>query len=671
MENDIEMLIKYYLRYWVVFDADIPEEDEYKPTCINPKFDYKNELHLFDRQLENILPAIWYCLQLPRSRFDVLEDIDVRYVDKYDTIAHLIKIIPQYDFEKFMIYSAQKRLNPTLVICEDNCYKKIKEIVKEKPELGIVSVSELSSDLLNNHWSKIADSVKIQLSQEVTYIKRRLFVSAERRVIPILFLLNRFPIKDGYYDKLLNYNNQEKLLFAQVNLRQRLNTLLNFVETNEKKNGSGISLVITLPGTGFSQKLNENEIPAVEKDVIRLIGTHNAIHNNAALWEFKKLPYELFKELNKLEVHCKNRREDNNEFIWRALNNIGKMLVQHLGEAGLKAIWYASKIIAFTDFPIGLAILPNTSAPLVCYKPITYKPLTPLTRLLQYELNGRSEYCINKKCTVLIAECIPEDEDRKNNKTRNFSILAWQGLMKCFKGSKLEIRYSEIRNVEMLKEKLEKNSDIDILIISAHGTYDEKLKRTALEIGDDMWYAEDDNIKLPPVVILSSCHVSPRGSGAVSVADLMLRLGAKVVIGTLVPVLVDRNAILLTRLLTYIHEALNGSRQFRTLLDAWTWVISSNAVYEIVASSQQLEYWIKSQNKNGYIPIKEFQNRANRKQLDLSNVYNDTLIILRELAKNDGILDKLDAVINSKGYFPESLFYQIIGDAEDILLYSK
>lgn len=668
MKNNTELLSKYYLRYWIVFDAEVTDE-KYKAMCINPIFDYKNELHLFDKQLEKILPAIWYCLQLPRYRADVLDDVDVRAIDKYDSISHLIKIVPKGDLGKFMIYSIQKQMKPTLIICQDSCYNGIKQIIKEESELGVVSVSSLSTNLLNIHWSKIADYMKNKFSHDVKYTKRRLFVGDERRVIPILFILNRMLINDSYYDDLLIHNSQEELFIAQINIRKHINKCLKFAGENQQKYNKGITVVLTLPGTGFSKNLNLGEIPLVEKDVIRLIGTHKAIHNNAALWEFEKLPYELFEELNQLEIHCKNRTRYNNEFVWRKLNIIGKMLAQHIGEGGLKAILCASKIIAFTDFPIGLAILPNTSAPMMCYKPITYKPLTPLTRLLQYQLNDQSKYYYATKCKVLIAECIPKNEDKKKKDTRYYSDLAWQGFMKCFDESKIEIIYCEIKNVEVLKGKLEKFSDIDILIISAHGAYNEKIKKTELEIGEDMWSAEDDRIHLPPFVILSSCHVSPRGSGSVNVADLMLRLGAKVVIGTLVPILVDRNAILVTRLFTYINEALNGSEQFRTLLEAWTWVVASNAIYEIVASSQQLEYWINTPDRRGNIPIKEFQKRANEKQLDLANIYSDTLSILRELAKNDGILGKLDAVINSKGYFPESVFYQLIGEAENVFLY--
>ena len=57
---------------------------------------------------------------------------------------------------------------------------------------------------------------------------------------------------------------------------------------------------------------------------------------------------------------------------------------------------------------------------------------------------------------------------------------------------------------------------------------------------------------MPPVVILSACYVAPRGSGAVSITDLLLREGAVAVLGTQVPVDVYHNAVLMTRFFYYI-----------------------------------------------------------------------------------------------------------------------
>lgn len=73
--------------------------------------------------------------------------------------------------------------------------------------------------------------------------------------------------------------------------------------------------------------------------------------------------------------------------------------------------------------------------------------------------------------------------------------------------------------------------------------------------------AAGDHIQVSPVVLLSACHVSPRGLGASSVTDMLLRAGVKAILGTLIPVDVKRNALLTGRLFSYISEALAGNRR--------------------------------------------------------------------------------------------------------------
>lgn len=51
-----------------------------------------------------------------------------------------------------------------------------------------------------------------------------------------------------------------------------------------------------------------------------------------------------------------------------------------------------------------------------------------------------------------------------------------------------------------------------------------------IAIGSDIWMA-NENLVFPPVVILSACHVSPGGRGAVCISDLIMRNGAIAVLG--------------------------------------------------------------------------------------------------------------------------------------------
>lgn len=94
------------------------------------------------------------------------------------------------------------------------------------------------------------------------------------------------------------------------------------------------------------------------------------------------------------------------------------------------------------------------------------------------------------------------------------------------------------------------------------------------------------------MVLLSACHVSPRGYGAVCVADMFQRLGALAVLGTFIPVNAKRNTILMVRLFTYIFEAQNGYKEYKTLADAWTGIVTTNAIHELLQLSEKFEKWM-------------------------------------------------------------------------------
>lgn len=67
----------------------------------------------------------------------------------------------------------------------------------------------------------------------------------------------------------------------------------------------------------------------------------------------------------------------------------------------------------------------------------------------------------------------------------------------------------------------------DILHISGHGYYDRRSNMAGLMVGNEFWMADGNDYTVPPVVVLSACHVSPRGSGTVNVADMLFVQGQK------------------------------------------------------------------------------------------------------------------------------------------------
>lgn len=425
--------------------------------------------------------------------------------------------------------------------------------------------------------------------------------------------------------------------------------------------------VVSMLGRPVYQKKLTKAQPVVtdtEREVCRLMAVHRACAKDGIVIELGDTLPEMFVLLEQLEDHCKSRKIGN-KYVWSTLRKIGKLFTEHMGiEKGARMI-NASHITAFTDFPIGLAILPSGSSPICCYKSISYRPVTPMTRAFQLEIQKVPQYYIGKQCKIVIAECLGKDDY-----IRNLSEGAWKVFINGSKKQKgLDAVFEEVPSVKALKQLLSKHGDADILVISAHGAYEKAANVAGLCIGNDVWLGNDDDIRMPPLVMLSACHISPRGSGSVNVADLLIRAGARAVLGTFIPVDVRRNSLLYIRLFAYIQAAMEGNTSYRTILDAWSGVVATNAVNEIISESPKLMNWFMSTGLDGKPRMVDFMMNRSKGQLHGRTIYDDTLKIMREMACEDGVEQLFDSVINSQGFFPESLFYQMMGFPENIFLY--
>jgi hypothetical protein len=174
---------------------------------------------------------------------------------------------------------------------------------------------------------------------------------------------------------------------------------------------------------------------------------------------------------------------------------------------------------------------------------------------------------------------------------------------------------------------------------------------------------------VPPFVILSACSVAPRGASAVTITDILLRQGAFAVLGTLVPISVNKNATLMVRFFTYIFETLVGNEQHRSLEHIWHHVATSNAVVEVLAASSETQEWGYTR-VNGESCQEEFMMRRSSGRLKRASIYADTEDVLREIADERGFGKKFRSILSSQGYFPESLLYVLQGRPDRIVTWS-
>lgn len=616
------MAIEYY-NYLILFREDY--DATYEPVLkVHDVEELRkvnsNSMHLFDSNMDAILPAIEYILHLPRLQFDFY-NLDEELISAAYDESHAIIIVP----DSLFVHLSEMFVGPyTLIIYADNCIAEVEQLFGiMNSKLGFIRVSQLNQTLLNEHWMTLKKDISNISYDVMDLLPQYLMAGETTKVLPLMFLARQYNNVETILQKVYNTQYVEKICMEeQWKQVAHQNTLIKLKERNiveeelieeyeykyrQELQNDNLEVVITFPGVPYNQVKYGGlltRLPENEKKAIRIIGLHRAIAKNGVLLEITCANKEIFEKLNQLELACK--RYTNNKYVLKALKELGQMFESFLTPEQLMCVKKAKHLTIFSDFPVGLAILSDTEVPLQCYKSISYRSLSPLTRALSVEMQKCNIYNLQQKCKIVFAECVLPDE--KNRYVRAQSDLLKNQLIELQNEyANMSFSYMETYTIHDLKLFLNSNKDADILYISAHGVYQRKNNMAGLMIGEEFWIADDNGLKVPPVVLLSACHVSPRGSGAVNVADLFLRAGAVTVLGTFIPVNAKRNTILMLRLFIYILEGQKGSAQYETLADAWTGVVASNAIHELMESSPSFRKWMHSNNSEGRARIIDFQ----------------------------------------------------------------
>ena len=678
--------VPQYYNYIVLFKGEI---DIIKPILrmsdmSSLKSINNRSMHLFDGSLTPILPAIEYCLHMPRTEMDTY-DTDTEVLDMAYDVPQAIFIMPDKGLFQFPFL-----FQPTLIIYADDCIEEAKNKAKSLDAvLGAVSISDLSVDLLVKQWNVLFDKRNLKNGKKLVDIDKQYLLDSEKQLsLPVLFTARQYGKADYVYNAVFNsaniFETCANLIWNQLVHHNALMSCKGFDGDDsvtfkamfsngmeKAKMETRMNVVITMPGVSQRQiKYGglTSKLPDDEKKTIKLLGIHRAIAKDALLIELPIAEKELFEKLNELEINCK--QGTNNKYVHKVLRDIGKIFERKLTQEQMWTINRAKHITVFSDFPIGLAIIGDSDTSLQCYKEISYRPISPLTRCVQNEMVKHQQLYYGNRCKIAFAECVLDDSQNRFIRLCSDSIVYSLKKMSAENG-KMQVIYRETLTIKDLKKFISDNLDADILHISAHGYYDRRINMAGLMVGNEFWMADENDFRVPPVVVLSACHVSPRGSGTVNVADLLMRAGAEAVLGTFIPVSAKRNMILTNRFYTYIAEAQKGSRQYKTLSEAWSGVTATNAIHEIAETSKRFFEWIWGVNSEGKLRMMDFTMVRSVGRLHGCTMYADTILILKEMLHEEGLDGKYDDVLNQENFFPESFFYQWVGFPENIFLYNE
>lgn len=667
--------------------------------------------HGLDREVASALSGLWYCLHLPNvfpELFDLPASVLARV--KAADLGHHIVLVPIEAFDTEHVGAQLAQGVPVLAVCQDEL---LDEAIERCSTLGFAlpptAYSDLSDQSLRSHWEDIYGIV----SPDAPYLgpgprlASRLDLAPSD--LPRRWLTRQFggtadvgdepsppELPAGETDAILQALWSQTVLSAVAALEaegldpRTAEGRMPEEAMNVARDRLRIPLAVSLPGVAQSYVRKaydaplrtriDNPLPAfdpadvwdsrldqrndslVERATIEFLVTHRAIARGGLGVTLPGVPAEAFGVLVQLEEHFRawNPR---GRAVRSLMARLDALMTSVWSDGVVAAIKRASMLTAFTNFPIGLLRLPGDTSPLAARVPIAYRPLLPLTRALQNELSYIPPVDLSGTLKVLVAECIQPD-DKVGAMSRRGWTFACENVGPL--ADALTVDLVETLSTAELRAAIATHKP-DVLVLSAHGSLSSDRHTAGLLVGDELVLGPGLG-PLPPVVILSACHVAPRGAGSITITDLLLREGAIAVLGAQVPVDVRRNAMLTVRFLVNIAEVLNGGTGHSNLLEIWHRVQSSNAVNDVLNGGRDLAAWATSPGPSGAPVITEFMTNASVGRLRMGHIYADTETVLAEIAAEQGREGQIRNWFTNPGYVPESLFYVFAGHPERVFL---
>lgn len=700
-----ETAFERHLIYAAVFRATL-DQRPYAPLVTRPYGDGSlvTAPHGLDREVAVTLPGLWYCLHLPNTLAQLV-DLSAATLKASQALHldHHILLAPIQIFDREHVGGWLASGVPVLAVCPDELAD---ETAQRSEALDFafppMPYSQMSDASLVEHWR----SIHAALAGGSAYLGREPSLTHRLDVaptdLPRRWLARQFDaaedspsVADGNRDGVVAEALRAQMVLAATARLEREEVSLSAArqmlpdEIEREQHRLRVPVVVAAPGVASSyirgagdRSLRERVAPMtdvdaadtwsptvhqrddalVERAAIEFVTTHRAIARGGIGVMLPSISPEAFGILLQVEEHFQARRPRGSA-VWRLLDRLDAATAHIWTDATIALVARASMLTVFSNFPLGLLRLPGDTAPIAARMPIAYRPLLPLTRTIQQELTYVPPIDLSSGLRVLVAQCIPADDA-----VGAASRLGWSVAAEGLNGGREAITLDvvETLSIDALRTAIADHQP-DVLVIAAHGALSENRSLAGLHVGDEV-VAGPGLGPLPPVVILSACHVAPRGAGTVSVTDLLLREGAVAVLGTQVPVNVRRNATLMVRFFVYISEVLAARESHLTLLDVWQRVQMSNAVNDVLRGNPRLAEWALSPTASGSSVLEEFMRTRSTGRLRPAHIYADTEQVLGEIADELGDGTRVRGWFRQPGYVPESLFYLFAGCPERVYL---
>jgi hypothetical protein len=401
-----------------------------------------------------------------------------------------------------------------------------------------------------------------------------------------------------------------------------------------------------------------------ERLAFEFAAAYQAVARDGLAVTLPMVPPKAWTALHALERHLTDTEGGKVWKVTKLLDQLDRECEPIWSEPVLDLLKGAKVVRAVSNFPIGLLTPPGFDEPLATLVPVVQQPTTPLTQTVQQALAGRHSTDLSAGARVLVAECIPMTDDVGVASLRAFQLMRD---MLAESDSKVVVEVVETVSTEEVRAAIERIRP-DILILSAHGYFPTDGSASGIDIGGELSLG-DDLGPVPHVVLLSACSTAVRGDSGPTVVDVLRRRGARAVLGAQVPVRVDRNVMLLGRLLVNLSEVYDSDVVGAdNLLDLWHHVQTSNQVNDLVSTSDNLARWAHTPRPGMMPPIMEFMSGIGV-EIPIRRGHNfaDTVTRLLHVADQSGDRDQVVRWL-PKRFVPEAAFYHFVGEPERVML---
>lgn len=297
--------------------------------------------------------------------------------------------------------------------------------------------------------------------------------------------------------------------------------------------------------------------------------------------------------------------------------------------------------------------------PLMITHEVSKIPMTPGNFFLQNTLVGGRAF-------------IPEEILREVLIIRSFGAVdpirtMLQTSIEFYKvKDKISIKFVDVGTVEEVVNALN-NFDKAIVIFDCHGGHDGDNKPGWLKIGNeklDTWELAG-RARVPPIVLLSACSTSAIGGSHASVANGLLRSGARSVVGTFLPVDARSSSVFMARILYRIHSFLPALKTLK--IDSISWRSFMTGFFRMSFATDVLHMF---RDERGLITDEQYMKihmEANMNINSMDDRWYDKLI--ESVSRHSG-LDAADLVNLVCGEKPlmETMLYCQVGRPELLVI---